>query len=598
MFAMLGRGLNSMLTPFAAAGNYWPSSSSPVPDTTSPVTGRAIRPLPKRRLRDRLSSEQADTIQLPPHPPSSSPIFGYPYSTGEREHADHRPLRASSGASIEAACECGAEHHREEFSEDDGEDDRQRAMEMTRRDGDFLGSGLAASRQENWESKHAAPESTSSHEDREYDDQFERTANKKKRKIPQSNAHHSTLSSDMANMGIAQRGDAMDGHGEFAPHMDTGASYEKNGASTPSPTGSGAASGRSKYGRSGRGSLDRRPLGASTNGLNAGSKGRAHPVSVKMGTSPVEPGIISAAIANAQQTPTTPTKGQENISLLQQHTKSPQSTSDFTFTPEGDNRPVWPVHQMPGAFESSPQSLRQGEGPGYRRNGVPQGTQTSPNMNGGTHPIQNPNQTQGQASAGAQPPPPPLSPKSKKKRRNRALQMAARKRKVQQEYKNYHNPPQRGEITICEFCEYEAIFGTPPVALIRQYEIKDRKERKRLAERQRLLEKAKMKGRKGKKGSNKKNNHANNQATNAHHTQPAAPANHHQNDPIIDDQLGEEEYYEDDDYEYQDPPLDPPPTPHPDARYPYAGADPGYKSGQSGHAYDDAEFDELPPLVQ
>ncbi|TLD36047.1 hypothetical protein E2P81_ATG02936 [Venturia nashicola] len=597
MFAMLGRSLNTMLTPFTAAGQYWPSSSSPIPDTTSPITGRAIRPLPKRRLRDRLSSEQSDTIQLPPHPPTSSPIFGHPYSTSEREHAEHRPLRAGSGASIEAACECGAEHHQEEFSEDDEDDDRQRAMDMTRRNGDFLGEGLAANRQENWESKHAAPESTSSRDDREYDDHFEeRTANKKKRKIPQSNAHHSTLSADMANMGLTQRADSMEGREDFAHHTGPGASYDNHGPSTPSPTGSGAASGRSKYGRSGRGSLDRRPLGASTNGLNAGSKGRVHPVSTKLGTSPVEPGIISAAIANAQQTPTTPTKGQENISLLQQHTKSPQSTSDFTFTPEGENRPVWPVQQMPGAFEPS-QPPRQGERPGYRRNGVAHGTQTSPNMNGATHPTQNPNQAQGQATAAAQPPPPPLSPKSKKKRRNRALQMAARKRKVQQEYKNYHNPPQRGDITICEFCEYEAIFGTPPLALIRQYEIKDRKERKRIAERQRLLEKAKMKGRKGKKGSNKKNNHANNQAATANNTHPPAPVNHHQNNPPIDDQLGEEEYYEDDDYEYQDPPIDPPPTPHPDARYPYAGAGPGFKGGQAGHSYDDAEFDELPALI-
>ena len=54
---------------------------------------------------------------------------------------------------------------------------------------------------------------------------------------------------------------------------------------------------------------------------------------------------------------------------------------------------------------------------------------------------------------------------------------------------------------ICEFCEYESIFGSPPEALIRQYEIKDRRERKRLAEKRRLLEKAKLKGRKGKKGN-------------------------------------------------------------------------------------------------
>lgn len=53
---------------------------------------------------------------------------------------------------------------------------------------------------------------------------------------------------------------------------------------------------------------------------------------------------------------------------------------------------------------------------------------------------------------------------------------------------------------ICEFCEYEDIWGEPPLALIRSYEIKDRKVRQEAEEKRRLLEKAKMKGRKGKKG--------------------------------------------------------------------------------------------------
>jgi hypothetical protein len=313
------------------------------------------------------------------------------------------------------------------------------------------------------------------------------------------------------------------------------------------------------------------------------------------GTSPVEPGIISTAIANAQQTPTTPTKGQENISLLQQQAqKSPPQKTDFTFTPEGgDNRPVWPGQHMPPGFHLTGQeSARQGDRPGYRRNGMAHGTQTSPNMNGTPNlppgPSQTQGQGQGQATAGAQPPPPPpLSPKSRKKRRNRAYQMAARQRQVQQEYQNFHNPPKSEDIWICEFCEYEAIFGSPPKALIRQYESKDRKERKRMAERRRLLEKAKMKGRKGKKG-NKKNNNANNQATTANNAQPATAA-HHRNEAPIDDQLGEDEYYEDDEYEDQMPPLDPPPTPHPHAHahthHSHAGADPGFLGNHPAHAH-------------
>jgi hypothetical protein len=132
---------------------------------------------------------------------------------------------------------------------------------------------------------------------------------------------------------------------------------------------------------------------------------------------------------------------------------------------------------------------------------------------------------------------------------------------LQQEYQNYHHPPQKQDIWICEFCEYETIFGTPPTALIRQYEIKDRKIRKELAERRRLLEKAKMKGRKGKKGNNKGKNNA------GHHAQQQPPpANHQQRyDPPMDEQLGEEEYYEDDEeYDYDDgdmPPIEEP-LPH------------------------------------
>jgi hypothetical protein len=58
--------------------------------------------------------------------------------------------------------------------------------------------------------------------------------------------------------------------------------------------------------------------------------------------------------------------------------------------------------------------------------------------------------------------------------------IATRKRRIQQEYENFHNPP--SQPWICGFHEYEDIFGEPPRAMIRQYEIKDRKERKRLAE--------------------------------------------------------------------------------------------------------------------
>jgi len=155
--------------------------------------------------------------------------------------------------------------------------------------------------------------------------------------------------------------------------------------------------------------------------------------------------------------------------------------------------------------------------------------------------------------------PPPQAKKTRPRRPGREYALAARQRRLQQEYNNFHHPPSRDEIWICEFCEYEAIFGHPPEALIRQYEIKDRKERKRLAEKRRLLEKAKMKGRKGKK-SGKTN--AKNNANAGQQAQAAAPAQRY-DQPLDGNQHLDnpgDEYYED---EYDDLPAPVPPAPHP-----------------------------------
>lgn len=112
------------------------------------------------------------------------------------------------------------------------------------------------------------------------------------------------------------------------------------------------------------------------------------------------------------------------------------------------------------------------------------------------------------APPGTQPAPGEQAPVGLKKKRSPGsiYSLAARQRKIQQQYTNIHHPPRLEDIWICEFCEYESIFGHPPEALIRQYEIKDRKERKRLAEKKRLLEKAKMKGRKTKKATKNSKN--------------------------------------------------------------------------------------------
>ena len=177
-----------------------------------------------------------------------------------------------------------------------------------------------------------------------------------------------------------------------------------------------------------------------------------------------------------------------------------------------------------------------------------QGTQTSPSMV---------NQ-QGQNGAA----PPPGGQPQRKPRRSAAKRyaIAARERRAQQEYNNYHHPPKPGDVWICQFCEYEAIFGTPPEALIRRYEVKDRKERKRLAEKRRLLEKAKMKGRKGKKG-NKSNAKSNTGTTQQQAAQPTYNASEDQGS-LQNHGTQSEEYYADEyDNEPNAPPAAPPETP-------------------------------------
>ena len=108
------------------------------------------------------------------------------------------------------------------------------------------------------------------------------------------------------------------------------------------------------------------------------------------------------------------------------------------------------------------------------------------------------------------PPPPPQdtlgkvpgrgSRRKARRRLEKELDEAARDRQQMQEENNRQNPPKKEEVWICEFCEYEGIFGQKPRALIRQYELKDRRARQQEADRKRLLEKAKAKGRKAKKG--------------------------------------------------------------------------------------------------
>jgi hypothetical protein len=196
---------------------------------------------------------------------------------------------------------------------------------------------------------------------------------------------------------------------------------------------------------------------------------------------------------------------------------------------------------------------------------VPHGTQTSPiipsNLSAPSVATQ---AKQGLAASPTAPNPqkqtaPQTAPPKKARRRaGKEYLIAARQRREQQKWRNDHHPIPKEDQWTCEFCEYEQIFGTPPVALIKQYEIKDRHARKQEAERRRLLEKAKMKGRKGKKGS-KAASKANPavQDRQAHRTQQPVSMNPSQSQS---QDTQSEDYYEDeydDEYAQDEPPPSP-----------------------------------------
>ncbi|KAJ5317489.1 hypothetical protein PENANT_c036G01094 [Penicillium antarcticum] len=444
------------------------------PDTPSAIyPDRLIRPLPKRTLRSRLSSDAADTIFYPPTPPASQIFYGVSEEEAVNESkvyvqqtVEGHELSPEIDHTLETAVEI-------ESGDEDG-------PVVVRRSAGFRSSSPSSSHHEG-PPKSSGPDGY---------DAFENTNNKKKRKIPTpGNLGHSALSPEFANMGLTSSTSAPP-----PPEAPTGTYY---GTGNPaSPLAGISGSGRGRLSRSTvRTGNSRGPLSANAqNGwMTARTPRRDGLMSSPgpTGESPSDQGIISTAIANAA-TLSSPPQGPSNLSLLDQENTTPTKTQ-FTFTCESDSSKGMAMQRKYSIPHRSPTSPL-GPASHNARGFSTQGTQTSPSMAAS---MNGPPGTQPPAQGAEQH---PAGPK-KKRSPGSIYALSARQRKIQQQYTNLHHPPSLEDIWICEFCEYESIFGRPPEALIRQYEMKDRKERKRLAEKKRLLEKAKMKGRKTKKAT-------------------------------------------------------------------------------------------------
>lgn len=243
----------------------WPRRSSLTrsPDTLSPIyPDRPIRPMPKNRLRSKLSPEQAGNIVYPPDPPSSSPLFKFPYGLVDRHegkavngHGDHHHT------SHAAHCTCGGDGV-------EGDSEEEEVTPVYRwsspaADGSRLDSVQKKLLEASRTSGKAPPPPASTASSADGYESFENTSNKKKRKIPlsgSSSVHQSSLSAEMANMGISSHGS--DGAYEDVNGEGPGY-YNHHNTLSPSAGGTGiSGAGRGRYGRQTTRS-ERRPLGGS-----------------------------------------------------------------------------------------------------------------------------------------------------------------------------------------------------------------------------------------------------------------------------------------------------------------------------------------------
>ena len=259
------------------------------PDTVSSLfPDRPIRPLPKRRLRERLSPEAADSIKYPPSTLDNVPLFYYPPYTAKEDGP------AQSNGDPAGALEHGRRPDPPSFQSlrngvrpaaGEEQESGPRSTLVTRSQPDIL--TRAARRPSRPDPARGAdpqpPPSAASSVDGY--DSFE-NSNKKKRKIPSASDSvpnvAGSLSSDLSSLGISGNANSpTNDAGERLHHASAGYSAPSSYASTNQGF---SGPGRGRLGRSRNG---RSPLRALADG-NSVWPGRPP----KGGTSPWSPGTF------------------------------------------------------------------------------------------------------------------------------------------------------------------------------------------------------------------------------------------------------------------------------------------------------------------
>ncbi len=173
------------------------------PDAISPYPDRPIRPLPKRRLRERLSPDVAESIKYPPAPKTTTPLFYHPYN---REDVGTNSLVESQHPSERERADEIERNYISRRNGDELESDEDETAYRSRiySRHSVHSTGRSYRYVQKPDPKHPNPQppaSTTSSADGY--DSFENTNNKKKRKIPtpgDSNLNGIHLSSDVAGV--------------------------------------------------------------------------------------------------------------------------------------------------------------------------------------------------------------------------------------------------------------------------------------------------------------------------------------------------------------------------------------------------------------
>ncbi|EFX01890.1 hypothetical protein CMQ_4961 [Grosmannia clavigera kw1407] len=459
---------------------------------------RLIYPLPKRRLRERLSPNVADSIQFPPAHVSGSPFFYYPYSLKDDVPAaleranvlNHRRTATTPpGTALYPDASNSLQVRRD--SDGDGPLNSSRVVRLVNRISRHQPTLIPSPP----DSQQAAPSAASSVDGY---DSFENTNNKKKRKIPTAgDASHagSYTSTDIHSvssgpLSTTTNDDTLSG-GSLSSAYSGSASFV---AAAPGISGPG----RGRYGRNRNGRKPLRPLPEA--GSNwSGRNGKSQPPwptpleADRMPTHSTSTGIISNAIANAEKQAS---REQENTTHVREQPSvmSSPASAQFTFTctSQVPGNLMWPGSdpKIPtGSSQWQQGRLRGGHGQPGSEGGRDKSLDRSDEPDAA-----------GRSLRGSDGSEAKLSEKAALKKLDRELAKQARERKRIQQRQNAVTSPS-SEFYICPFCEYESFYKKKPKSFIRSFELRERKKREQAEERQRLLDKAKARGRKGKKAA-------------------------------------------------------------------------------------------------